>query len=189
MERTARSCGAYELVQRMYHDRDDTRFERTIKLSESELRAAVRVLSALARETSPSPVRELPAVAPVTEVEFGGPTEPLDEFAVKRQATRILQLRQRRQKHFPPSIFGEPAWDILLRLYVSDGRAFSIRQLSDDCGLPATTALRWIDYLAQQNLVSRKSHPTDLRTVVVRLTEAAEHTLDLYFSETLKASA
>ena len=64
-----------------------------------------------------------------------------------------------------------------------------IKKLSDQAGLAPTTTLRWVEYLVEQQLVTRDTHPTDLRTVVVKLTEVAERTLISYFSETLTALA
>jgi DNA-binding MarR family transcriptional regulator len=45
--------------------------------------------------------------------------------------------------------------------------------------------LRWINHLAEMHLISRESHPTDMRKVVIELTHNAQHSLDLHFSETL----
>ena len=174
--------GANELAESMYVDRDETRVERTIGLSRADLRAIVRLLSSLAGEAGLAPNSGESADRGATTT-----ISDVDYFVLRKRAAQIVCLRQARQKHFPPSIFGEPAWDILLILYVSDGRAFSIKKLSDRSGLPPTTALRWVDYLAQQRLVARDAHPTDLRTIVVRLTDAAEKTLNSYFAETLTA--
>jgi DNA-binding MarR family transcriptional regulator len=168
----------------MYVDRDESRIERTIGLSRADLRAIVRLLSSLAGEAGLAPNSREGA-----DRGEGTTIADVDYFALRKRAAHILHLRQARQRHFPRSMFGEPAWDILLILYVSDGRAFSIKKLSDQSGLAPTTALRWVDYLAQQRLVERDTHPTDLRTIVVRLTDAAEKTLNSYFAETLTALA
>lgn len=181
MKRDRHRCGVDELAESMYADRDENRVERTIGLSRSDLRVIVRLLSALAGEAG--------LVSALAEQADATTIADADYFALKKRAAHILHLRQIRQKHFPRSIFGEPAWDILLILYVSDGRAFSIKKLSDQAGLAPTTTLRWVEYLVEQQLVTRDTHPTDLRTVVVKLTEVAERTLISYFSETLTALA
>jgi DNA-binding MarR family transcriptional regulator len=104
---------------------------------------------------------------------------------LQARAAEELKLRRVRSRYFPPSIFGEAAWDLLLVLYVNDGVRFSTRQLIENAGLAHSTGLRWVDYLAQQGLVARESHPTDLRTMRVSLSERARTGLNSYFSETL----
>ena len=69
----------------------------------------------------------------------------------EKRAAHILHLRQILVRSTSRGrFFGEPAWDILLILYVSDGRAFSIKKLSDQAGLAPTTTLRWVEYLVEQ---------------------------------------
>ena len=90
-------------------------------------------------------------------------------------ARAILAERQRRGRLFDPTLFGEPAWDILLALYAGEeesGRQ-TIGQLIRWVDIPQTTALRWIAHLERRGLLVRRAHPTDMRITFVELAEPA----------------
>jgi DNA-binding MarR family transcriptional regulator len=82
-------------------------------------------------------------------------------------------------------MFGEPAWDILLALYVidRDQRRLSTRQVTTLAGQPLTTALRWLDYLEQQELVERGANPFDQRVVYVELSARGRAAMDEYLTQ------
>lgn len=102
-------------------------------------------------------------------------------------AKAVLKDRRRRAELFNPSIFGEPAWEILLTLFVADqdGPRLTIGRLAQFADTKLTTTLRWLDYLEDQGLVSREAHPNDARTCFVTLTDKARSALRLYLSETV----
>ena len=83
-------------------------------------------------------------------------------------------------------MFGEPAWDMLLLLYINEsGPRQSISRLADKSGGSRTTALRWIDYLEGQGLIGRANHPNDRRIAFAELTDKGRAAIELYLSETL----
>jgi len=83
-------------------------------------------------------------------------------------------------------MFGEPGWDILLILYTEENtNRLQVSRLVTASGSPATTGLRWLDYLESQQLVCRQKHPTDRRIELVELTDKGRTALDSYFSETV----
>ena len=72
---------------------------------------------------------------------------------------------------------------MLLVVYVSGGFApETLRDLREEAGLTHTTALRWLDYLETQQLISRKANPSDRRSAYVELTAKAIERLDQYFA-------
>jgi hypothetical protein len=81
-------------------------------------------------------------------------------------------------------LFGEPAWDILLDLYIAhaDGKQVSVSSACIGSASPPTTGLRWLGVLAEQGFVRRENDPMDLRRVLVRLTEQGLSTMDRYFA-------
>lgn len=85
-------------------------------------------------------------------------------------------------------MFGEPAWDMLLALYILDvsGQRQTTGALMQFSGAPITTARRWLDYLVGNGLVLRSHHPTDQRVMFVGLTDKGRNALDLYYSETVE---
>lgn len=99
-------------------------------------------------------------------------------------AEQIRLSRDLRHKSFDRNLFGEPAWDILLTLYVidSDQRRLSTRDLSKHANLALTTALRWLEYLEDQDLITRKTNPFDRRVVHVELSNKARMAMDHYLA-------
>lgn len=102
-------------------------------------------------------------------------------LALARQA---YALRRKRTAIFGnPDLFGEPAWDILLDLYIAQGEGKSVSVSSACIGSasPATTGLRWLGVLADEGLVLRENDPEDHRRVLVRLTRAGQAAMDRFF--------
>jgi len=89
----------------------------------------------------------------------------------------ILQLRARRRQCFGESLFGEPAWEMLLELYDAKarGRREYVSSLCIASGVPATTALRWISHLESHGWLKRTADPRDRRRVFV---EATQNTIE-----------
>ena len=106
------------------------------------------------------------------------------------QAKLILESRKRRFDYFGKGVFGEPAWEMLLTLYVSSGgERQTIARLSDLAGAARSTSIRWFEYLEGEGLVSREPHPTDKRTDFIQLTEKGRQKLEAYLSETVAISS
>ena len=73
-------------------------------------------------------------------------------------------------------MFADPAWDILLDLYVAriEDADVSISGACVAAAVPATTALRWIRQMEREGLIGRAADPTDQRRQYVFLTPTAE---------------
>ncbi len=99
-------------------------------------------------------------------------------------AKALFISRKQRSSFFKTSMFGEPAWDMLLGLFITEGtqRRQTIGGLAELAGAPMSTSLRWIDYLEQAKLIARASSPTDKRIVFIELTDIAREALHNYFS-------
>lgn len=110
--------------------------------------------------------------------------------ALMRRARDTLANRRRRQDIFGKAMFGEPAWEMLLLLYITEpGPRQSISRLADESGASRTTALRWIDYLEGQGLIRREAHPNDRRIAFVQLTQKGRQSIELYLIETSSTAA
>lgn len=97
------------------------------------------------------------------------------------RARAVIQERKRRTDFLSKAMFGEPAWEILLQLYVSSGSRITIGEIVNLIGEPKTTTLRWIDYLEEKRLISKGSDPFDGRLTYVHLVERGRGVLDAYF--------
>jgi hypothetical protein len=87
-------------------------------------------------------------------------------------ARKTYSLRRKRAAIFGnPELFGEPAWDILLDLYIAyaEGKPVSVSSACIGSAAPPTTGLRWLGVLADEGLVLRENDPEDNRRVLVRL--------------------
>ncbi len=99
-------------------------------------------------------------------------------------AEAIYRDRQRRFKYLPSVPFAEPAWDLLLDLYFRTCRKERV-SISDACvasGVPAATALRWIDVLVACDLVVREADAVDRRRIWLKPTDKCMGQLKGYFS-------
>jgi DNA-binding transcriptional ArsR family regulator len=87
-----------------------------------------------------------------------------------------VQARRFREKLLPHELFLDPAWDMLLDLFVAHhlGQRVNISNACLAADIPLTTALRWLSKLEQHGLVVREDDPNDRRRAFVRLTPPAE---------------
>ena len=94
-------------------------------------------------------------------------------------ARRILQFRRARELRFPSGIFADPAWDMMLDLFVQEGagRDTSVSSACGAAAVPATTALRHLAQLEHEGLVERRASPSDRRRVLVSLAAPASYAL------------
>jgi DNA-binding MarR family transcriptional regulator len=153
---------------------------RTIVLGTKDVLAARRLLHLLIGAPTKGP----------NELELEPSTKramDVDRATLVARAREHFHDRRRRASFFPRSMFGEPAWDMLLALYIHDlsGRRQTIGSLLQFSGMSLSTAKRWLSFLATHDLVRRDDHPTDLRTAFVSLSPKARDKLNLYFSETV----
>jgi hypothetical protein len=100
-------------------------------------------------------------------------------------ARKAYAARRRRGAIFGNhDLFGEPAWDILLDLYIAhvERKDVSVSSACIGSASPPTTGLRWLGVLAEQGFVLREHDPFDQRRVLVRLTRRGLEAMDRYFA-------
>lgn len=84
---------------------------------------------------------------------------------VLETAKNIYDLRRKRNSWLPSELFGEPAWDILLELFIMRLQKQPVR-VKSACiasGVPATTALRWINTLEKMGMIVSTADAADHR--------------------------
>lgn len=91
-------------------------------------------------------------------------------------------LRARRTDFLPAEMFGEPAWDALLMLYIRPQGTLdpTTLEVAAATGVPITTALRWIESLQNMELIERDERPGECHQSCIRLSAAGESLLDHY---------
>lgn len=102
-----------------------------------------------------------------------------------------IQARRFREKLLPQELFLDPAWDMLLDLFVAY-HAGQLVNISNAClatAIPPSTALRWLSKLEQHGLVIREDDPHDRRRAFVRLTPVAESAIAQWLTVRLPRAA
>lgn len=96
----------------------------------------------------------------------------------------LLRHRERRKELFPPDLFADPAWDILLNLYAShiEQRRETITGIIALAGVPPTTGMRWVHKLVEDEMLILRDDPLDARRKFVQLSPRALTGMDTYFN-------
>ena len=97
-------------------------------------------------------------------------------------ARQILAGRKQRERYFDPMLFSNPAWDILLGLYVAEGegRRLSLIECSTASTVPQGVALRWLAYFKQEEMVVEASDLPRPNKSVIRLTDETRMAVSAY---------
>jgi DNA-binding MarR family transcriptional regulator len=102
-----------------------------------------------------------------------GAVEPLPPAALLLEARRLSSGRKARDRVFGRDLFQNPAWNILIELFIAaeEGRNVTIKSACVAAGVPQSTALRHIAHLIEVRLATRAQHPSDARSAYLRLTD------------------
>lgn len=126
----------------------------------------------------------------VADVDLHGETKPKRSSRIvllEQARAEVARRKDRRALLGSFGILGDPAWDMLLELYISDvsGARLYASVVGAEAGIPQSTALRWIAVLEKDGLVRRRDDVFDKRRQWVGLTPTARKTLDRHFSRSL----
>jgi DNA-binding MarR family transcriptional regulator len=102
-------------------------------------------------------------------------------------AERLYQERRRREKYFPAGLFGEPAWDLILALFVAleEGRRLTIAEAYEAAAVRPAAGRRLIARLERTGMVARSFGQEDRRKRYVQLTPNASERLTDYLTRLL----
>ena len=111
-----------------------------------------------------------------------------DDAATRALANARSTMRRRilRQQLIGSSeLFGEPAWDMLIDLFIheSERRPLSLSSLCIQASIPWSSALRLIQKLCDAGIMRREPDPADGRRSFMRLEQPIIHRLNAYFAE------
>ena len=110
--------------------------------------------------------------------------KPADPVERRRSILKELRaVRGIRSKYFPPDLFSDPCWEMLLDLYEArlGGSDVSVTTLGATSGVPMTTALRRIEALQAHDLIVRLEDEDDQRRINVRLTGSGVEAVEKFF--------
>ena len=115
----------------------------------------------------------------------GDAPEPQAANVTADAVRRLIKARTRRRRLFPGLLFAEPAWNMLLELYLAhlEGRKQAQTSLALTSDVPATTAQRWIISLAEEGWLNRSADTHDARRVLVELSQKGQVAMNKFFSQ------
>ncbi len=101
---------------------------------------------------------------------------------MRDMAKQLLAQRLARFDHFPAELFHEPAWDMLLALFVAheERRTMNVKTLVASAHAPVTTSQRWIDHLHKLKLIDRVIDPIDRRRIELSLSDSGYTAVTAY---------
>jgi hypothetical protein len=138
----------------------------------SELQIITTTLDALAQRISGLKQQ---AFAPKTP-QRSALDEARQHYKARRARTNLFGV---------PDLFGEPAWDMLVDLFIAaeEGKRISVSSLCIASAVPMTTALRWIAILEARELISRSADSADARRFYLSLAPHAYAKIKMHFEQ------
>lgn len=113
--------------------------------------------------------------------------EPEKRHRTALEAAKMAcEQRRLRPKHLMDrDIFGEPAWDMLLDLYIhqAQNEKVAVKSACIGSSAPVTTELRWLNVLEMKGLVSSLDDPDDGRRRLIQLTPEGYEAMTSYLNE------
>lgn len=96
-----------------------------------------------------------------------------NSLELAKRARLLVRQSELREEFLPKKLLGEPAWNILLDLFIqfSGGAKVSAKSLYVAARCPDTTALRHIERLEEAGLIERDVSDTDGRVTLFSLTK------------------
>lgn len=153
----------------------------TPKLDLANLATQLSQIAATVRQQCDAPERAAGGPVEVMLPRSGERRCAPGEVDLVTVALAWLRAGSAREDAFGPGLFFDPAWNMLLDLYVQQARGsrVSITSLTIAAGVPPTTALRWISLLEGRGLLEREPDRFDKRRCFVRLTDDAVGRIEL----------
>jgi hypothetical protein len=97
--------------------------------------------------------------------------------------------RMARRRYFEfDYIVGEPCWDMLLDLCISEieGKKVSVTSVCIASGARPTTALRWVSLLERDKMIEKQEDPSDKRRTFVKISKKTFDDMFEYFKYTTR---
>jgi len=99
---------------------------------------------------------------------------------LEKVARALYESRLARGAFLPELELVEPAWDMMLALYIAqqDGRAVTLSDAFSYARIAPSTGRRWVDKLMAAGLIDRVQVPGDRRLVLLRLSETGTERME-----------
>ncbi len=113
------------------------------------------------------------------------PREALSDLAL--WAVNHYNARRRRERFLPKDLFRDPAWDVLLDLYIAEAEQRTVR-ITSACRVAShstSTGLRWIANLEARHLIERTPDLSDGRASFIRLSDQGWQQMTRYLEDSV----
>jgi len=116
------------------------------------------------------------------------PAAAISEQMLVTQARDLLAQRKMRRRFLPAELFHEPAWDMLIALFIAhnDTRPTNVKALVAMADAPVTTSQRWIEHLHKLKLIDRVNDPADRRRIEISLSHSGHEAITAYLTAILR---
>jgi DNA repair protein RadC len=106
-------------------------------------------------------------------------------IALTNARTTVRRRLLRRQLLGAEDLFGEPAWDMLLDLFIHEceGEPLSMFSMCATSGIPVSSAMRLAQKMCDAGLLDRVPDSADARRNLMKMRPETAHKLRAYFSE------
>jgi DNA-binding MarR family transcriptional regulator len=103
-------------------------------------------------------------------------------------ARELIRLENLKRSSFPKGMIFDPAWNILLDLFVrhSENRVTSVTSACGASGVPMTTALRYIQAMELDEMLRRQDDDRDERRKHLLLTPKSVRLVQRVLSQSLQ---
>lgn len=111
---------------------------------------------------------------------------PAIKDGILHAARAARKARRERQRIFGETLMSDPAWDILLELFVAriEGRQLRLSQVSSAIGFSEGTLIRWAAQLIEAKLVASSPNAADPKDRILALTDEGVNLMCDYFIRT-----
>ena len=104
-------------------------------------------------------------------------------FALENAEIHLHRRLLRQQLLGAPELFGDPAWEMLVDLFIHQckGKELSITSLCVAVNIPMSSGLRLVQKLCNVGILRRIADPIDGRRTIIKLEPPVAHRLRAYF--------
>ena len=117
------------------------------------------------------------------------PSAPAD---AEKAILDVILARRMRASVLAPDLFSDPAWDLLLILFLARLRRqrMTTGQLTRETGVSPRTADRWLDALDRHGLLRRRPDPAgDMRNALVELSPGGASAMQQWLEAWIKSQS
>ena len=117
---------------------------------------------------------------------------PFTPADAEKAVLQIILARRMRASVLAPELFSDPAWDLLLALFLArlQRQRMTTWQLARETAISESMAARWLDALDQQGLLRRRSASRgDEGAVVVELSPAGSNAMQEWLEQWIESQA